>query len=152
MLACSIPSGTQQYDQRTYQHHAVPHTTSDLLYKNTLYGTSKTVFSGLILVDRKSHYTDAYQTCRNLMMSDTSEANSMPGLEINADQVKCSHGSTSASISDEEIFYLCARGIPPQMARQLIASGFSIEAVSRIQNKELEELVTEAIERKFQAL
>lgn len=152
MLACSIPSGTQQYDQRTYQHHAVPHTTSDLLYKNTLYGTSKTVFSGLILVDREAHYTDAYQTCRNLMMSDTSEANSMPGLEINADQVKCSHGSTSASISDEEIFYLCARGIPPQMARQLIASGFSIEAVSRIQNKELEELVAEAIERKFQVL
>jgi len=149
MLSCSIPSGTQQYDQRTYQHHASPHTDSDLLYKNTLYGTSKTVFSGLILVDEGAHYTDAYQTCRNLLMEDTAEANSMPGLEINADQVKCSHGSTSASISDEEIYYLCARGIPPQQARRLIANGFSTEVIERLRNERLEEVVLEAIERKF---
>lgn len=152
MLACSIPSGTQQYDQRTYQHHAAPHTNSDLLYKNTLYGTSRTVFSGLILVDEGAHYTDAYQTCRNLMMEDTAEANSMPGLEINADQVKCSHGSTSASISDEEIFYLRARGITPQKARRLIANGFSIEAVERIGNDRIEELVIESIDRKFASI
>ena len=149
MLSCSIPSGTQQYDQRTYQHHASPYTNSDLLYKNTLYDTSKTVFSGLILVDEGAHYTDAYQTCRNLLMEDATEANSMPGLEINADQVKCSHGSTSASISDEEIYYLCARGIPPQQARRLIANGFSTEVVERLSNEKLEEIVLEAIERKF---
>jgi Fe-S cluster assembly protein SufD len=148
MLSCSIPSGTQQYDQRTYQHHAAAHTNSDLLYKNTLYGNSKTVFSGLILVDEGAHYTDAYQTCRNLMMDDTTEANSMPGLEINADQVKCSHGSTSATISDEEIFYLCARGIPPREARRLIAHGFSVEAVEKLGNEKLEEAILEAIERK----
>ncbi len=152
MLACSIPSGTQQYDQRTYQHHAAPHTNSDLLYKNTLYGTSRTVFSGLILVDEGAHYTDAYQTCRNLMMEDTAEANSMPGLEINADQVKCSHGSTSSSISDEEIFYLRARGISPQKARRLIANGFSVEAVDRIGNDRIEELVIAAIDRKFASI
>ena len=152
MLSCSIPTGTQQYDQRTYQHHAAPHTNSDLLYKNTLYGTSRTVFSGLILVDQGAHYTDAYQTCRNLMMEDTAEANSMPGLEINADQVKCSHGSTSASISDEEIFYLRARGIQPQKARRLIANGFSTEAVERMRNDRLEELVIEAIDRKFASI
>lgn len=152
MLACSIPSGTQQYDQRTYQHHAAPHTNSDLLYKNTLYGTSRTVFSGLILVDEGAHYTDAYQTCRNLMMEDTAEANSMPGLEINADQVKCSHGSTSSSISDEEIFYLRARGISPQKARRLIANGFSVEAVDRIGNQRIEELVIAAIDRKFASI
>jgi len=149
MLSCSIPSETQQYDQRTYQHHAAPHTNSDLLYKNTLYGTSRTVFSGLILVDEGAHYTDAYQTCRNLLMEETAEANSMPGLEINADQVKCSHGSTSASISDDEIFYLRARGIPPQKARRLIAHGFSLEAVERMRNDRLEEAVIEAIDRKF---
>ncbi|MCP5536795.1 MAG: Fe-S cluster assembly protein SufD [Akkermansiaceae bacterium] len=149
MLSCSIPCGTQQYDQRTYQHHAAPRTNSDLLYKNTLYGTSRTVFSGLILVDEGAHYTDAYQTCRNLMMEDTAEANSMPGLEINADQVKCSHGSTSSSISDDEIFYLCARGIPPRKARRLIANGFSVEAVERLRNERLEEAVVEAIDRKF---
>lgn len=152
MLSCSLPSGTQQFDQRTYQHHASPHTNSDLLYKNTLYGTSKTIFSGLILVDEGSHYTDAYQTCRNLLMEDTAEANSMPGLEINADQVKCSHGSTSASISDEEIFYLRARGIPPQKARQLIANGFSVEVIERLKNERLEEAVLEAVERKVATL
>ncbi|MBT8037216.1 MAG: Fe-S cluster assembly protein SufD [Verrucomicrobiae bacterium] len=152
MLSCSIPTGTQQYDQRTYQHHAAPHTNSDLLYKNTLFGTSKTIFSGLILVDQGAHYTDAYQTCRNLMMEDTAEANSMPGLEINADQVKCSHGSTSASISDEEIFYLRARGIAPRQARRLIANGFSVEAVERIRQERLEELVLAAIDRKFSTI
>ena len=152
MLSCSIPAGTQQYDQRTYQHHAAPHTNSDLLYKNTLYGNSKTVFSGLILVDEGAHYTDAYQTCRNLLMEDTAEANSMPGLEINADQVKCSHGSTSATISDEEIFYLRARGIPPRKARRLIARGFSVEAVEKLGNEVLEEAILEAIERKFAVL
>lgn len=149
MLACSIPSDTQQFDQRTYQHHAAPHTNSDLLYKNTLYGNSKTVFSGLILVDEGAHYTDAYQTCRNLLMEDTAEANSMPGLEINADQVKCSHGSTSASISDEEIFYLRTRGIPPRKARRLIARGFSAEAIERLNNEVLEQAILEAVERKF---
>ncbi len=152
MLSCSIPSGTQQYDQRTYQHHAAPHTNSDLLYKNTLYGTSRTIFSGLILVDEGAHYTDAYQTCRNLLMEDTAEANSMPGLEINADQVKCSHGSTSASISDDEIFYLRARGIQPQRARRLIANGFSVEVVERMRNEPLEKAVIEAIDRKFASI
>ena len=152
MLSCSISSETQQYDQRTYQHHAAPHTNSDLLYKNTLYGFSKTVFSGLILVDEGAHYTDAYQTCRNLMMEDTVEANSMPGLEINADQVKCSHGTTASSIDDEEIFYLCARGIPPRQARRLIARGFSVEAVAKMRDSRMEEFVLEAIERKFATL
>lgn len=149
MLSCSIPSGSQQYDQRTYQHHAAAHTNSDLLYKNTLYGNSRTVFSGLILVDEGAHYTDAYQTCRNLLMDETTEANSMPGLEINADQVKCSHGSTSATISDEEIFYLRARGIPPHKARRLIAKGFSVEVVQRLKHESLQQRVLEAVDSKF---
>lgn len=149
MLSCSIPSGSQQYDQRTFQEHAAPHTTSNLLYKNTLYGTAKTVFAGLIKVDDGAHYTDSYQTCRNLLMEETTEANSMPGLEINADQVKCSHGSTAASVSDDEIFYLCARGVPPVQARRLIAHGFSVEVIERIGNERLEELVLEAVDRKF---
>lgn len=152
MLSCSIPSGTQQFDQRTYQHHASPHTNSDLLYKNTLYGNSKTVFSGIIFVDEEAHYTDSYQTCRNLMMSDTVEANSMPGLQINADQVKCSHGSTASSIDDEEIYYLCARGIPPRQARRLIAMGFSTEVIERLRNDRLEEVIMAAVERKFSTI
>lgn len=149
MLSVSIPSHEQEYDQRTFQHHVSEGAYSDLLYKNSLYDRSRTVFSGLIFVDEGAHHTDAYQTCRNLLMSDDAESNSMPGLEINADQVKCSHGSTSSQISDEEIFYLRARGIDPVNARQLIARGFSVEVVERLKDDATEELVLRFIDGKF---
>jgi Fe-S cluster assembly protein SufD len=149
MLSVSIPAREQEYDQRTFQHHVSPGAYSDLLYKNSLYDHSRTIFSGLIFVDEGAHHTDAYQTCRNLLMSDTCEANSMPGLEINADQVKCSHGSTSSQISDEEIFYLRARGIDPVRARQLIARGFSVEVVERLNDEATEALVLSFIDDKF---
>ncbi len=150
MLSVSIPAHEQEYDQRTFQHHVSEGAYSDLLYKNSLYDDSRTIFSGLIFVDENAHHTDAYQTCRNLLMSDTCEANSMPGLEINADQVKCSHGSTSSQISDEEIFYLRARGIDPVNARQLIARGFSVDVVERLKNDAVEELVLKFIDDKFE--
>jgi Fe-S cluster assembly protein SufD len=73
----------------------------------------------------------------------------MPGLEIDADQVKCSHGSTSGTISDEEIFYLRARGIAPAQARQLIARGFSVDVLERLKNEEVEALVLKFIDEKF---
>lgn len=149
MLAVSIPAREQEYDQRTFQHHVSEGAYSDLLYKNSLYDNSRTIFSGLIFVDKDAHHTDAYQTCRNLLMSDTCEANSMPGLEINADQVKCSHGSTSSQIHDDEIFYLRARGIDPVRARQLIARGFSVEVVERLGDEATEELVLSFIDAKF---
>jgi Fe-S cluster assembly protein SufD len=152
MLSVSIPSGDQEYDQRTFQHHLAEGTYSDLLYKNTLYQEARTIFSGLIFVGQGAHHTDAYQKCRNLLMSDTCEANSMPGLEINADQVKCSHGSTSSQISDEEIFYLRARGIDPARARQLIARGFSVEVVERLGNEEIEGLVLEFVDQKLRRI
>jgi Fe-S cluster assembly protein SufD len=152
MLSVSIPAHEQEYDQRTFQHHVSEGAYSDLLYKNSLYDNSRTIFSGLIFVDENAHHTDAYQTCRNLLMSDTCEANSMPGLEINADQVKCSHGSTSSQISDEEIFYLRARGIDPVNARQLIARGFSVDVVDRLKNDAVEELVLTFIDEKFSSI
>lgn len=149
MLSVSIPSHEQEYDQRTFQHHVSEGAYSDLLYKNSLYDEARTIFSGLIFVDENAHHTDAYQTCRNLLMSDTCEANSMPGLEINADQVKCSHGSTSSQISDEEIFYLRARGINPGTSRQLIARGFSVDVVERLKDNATEELVLRFVDEKF---
>jgi len=149
MLSVSVPAREQEYDQRTFQHHVSEGAYSDLLYKNSLYDNSKTIFSGLIFVDEGAHHTDAYQTCRNLLMSDSCEANSMPGLEINADQVKCSHGSTSSQIHDEEIFYLQARGIDPISARQLIARGFSVEVVARLNDAAAEELILRFIDDKF---
>jgi Fe-S cluster assembly protein SufD len=149
MLSVSIPDHEQEYDQRTFQHHVSEGAYSDLLYKNILYGHTKTIFSGLISVDENAHHTDAYQTCRNLLMTDDCESNSMPGLEINADQVKCSHGSTSSQVSEEEIFYLQARGIDPDRARQLIARGFSVEAVERLGDEATEALILDFIDAKF---
>ena len=149
MLSVSIPARSQEYDQRTFQHHVSPGAYSDLLYKNSLYDKSRTIFSGLIFVDEGAHRTDAYQTCRNLFMSGDAEANSMPGLEINADDVKCSHGSTSAQISDEEIFYLQARGIDPVRARQLIARGFSVEVIEKLGDEKVEEVVLRYLDDKF---
>ncbi len=152
MLSLNIASGTQEYDQRTFQSHEAAHTYSDLLYKNTSYGKAKTTFSGLISVDDGAHFTDAYQTCRNLLMDDTTEANSMPGLQINADNVKCSHGSTVSAISDEEIFYLQARGIHAVSARQLIARGFNIEVIEKIEDEKIEELMLKYVDQKFSSV
>ncbi|MGJ8695709.1 MAG: Fe-S cluster assembly protein SufD [Verrucomicrobiaceae bacterium] len=152
ILSVALPTTGQEYDQRTFQHHGARDTYSDLLFKNTLFGKAKTIFSGLIFVDEGAHGTDAYQTCRNLMMTDDCEANSMPGLEINADDVKCSHGSTSARVSDEEIFYLQARGIDAKSARNLVAKGFSVEAIEKLEDEQLEALALEVVERKFAAI
>lgn len=149
ILSVALPTTGQEYDQRTFQHHGARNTYSDLLFKNTLFGKAKTIFSGLIFVDEGAHGTDAYQTCRNLMMTDECEANSMPGLEINADDVKCSHGSTSARVSDEEIFYLMARGITSKDARSLVAQGFSVEAIEKLEDEKLEELALKVVEKKF---
>ena len=149
MLSVSVPAREQEYDQRTFQHHVSPGAYSDLLYKNSLYDESRTIFSGLIFVDEGAHRTDAYQTCRNLFMSDEAEANSMPGLEINADDVMCSHGSTSSQISDDVIFYLRARGIVPGRARQLIARGFSVEVIERLGDEKVVEMVLRFLDDNF---
>lgn len=152
LLSASIPGNGQEFDQRTYQVHKARHTTSDLLYKNALYDKSRTIFSGLIIVAEGAHHTDAYQTCRNLLLSTEAEANSLPGLEINADQVKCSHGSTSGQIEREELFYLLARGIPEKLARKLITAGFLEEVFERFGHEAVRELADEVMEEKFRQL
>ncbi len=98
MLAATVSDANQEFDQRTLQDHIEPHTTSDLLYKNSLSDTAKTIFAGLIRVQPEAQHTDAYQKVRNLMLSDEAEANSMPGLEILADEVRCTHGATSGHV------------------------------------------------------
>lgn len=149
MLGVSLPYGDQVVDMRTLQNHLAPHTFSDLLYKNALYDKSKTIFAGLIQVEEGAHYTDAYQKCRNLLNSDEAEASSMPGLEINADQVKCSHGATSAPISEDELFYLKARGIPDGASRKLIATGFIEDTIAKLENEALIADLDRRIEAKF---
>jgi Fe-S cluster assembly protein SufD len=145
MLAVSIAGADQEFDQRTLQDHLQPNTTSDLLYKNALSNNARTVFSGLIKVERGAHRTDAYQKVRNLLLSDESEANSMPGLEILADDVRCTHGATSGQVEPEELFYLQSRGIPELKAKGLIVNGFLNEVVDRLSNKEIKAYLHEQI-------
>ena len=152
IFSANLANGSQEYDQRTLQSHEAQHTTSDLLFKNALYDESRTIFSGLIQVQPGAHNTDSFQTCHNMLGSDKAEANSMPGLEIDADQVKCSHGSTSGRISDEEIFYLQARGIPADAARQMISLGFMNESISRLNGEELKDHLFHRVRRKFATL
>ncbi|MBV9010298.1 MAG: Fe-S cluster assembly protein SufD [Verrucomicrobia bacterium] len=147
MLAIGIATGRREFDARTLQDHECPHTTSDLLYKNALNDSARTTFGGLIRVEPHAHFTDAYQTVRNLLLSDDAEANSMPGLEILADNVKCSHGATSGQIDEEEMFYLLARGIPPNVARQLVTAGFLDEAIARLSHEQIGEYLRRSIAR-----
>jgi len=135
MLAVSIAGADQEFDQRTLQDHLQPNTTSDLLYKNALSDNARTVFSGLIKVERGAHRTDAYQKVRNLLLSEEAEANSMPGLEILADDVRCTHGATSGQVEPEELFYLLSRGIPQLKAKGLIVNGFLNEVVDRLSSE-----------------
>jgi len=152
MLAVNLATGDEEYDLRTLQLHEAEHTTSDLLYKNALYDRARTIFSGLIMVGETAHHTDAFQTCNNLIGSDEAEANAMPGLEINADQVKCSHGSTSGQISDEEVFYLRARGIDSEQARRMITFGFLNAVLEKISREGLRERLNDKLRRKFDSL
>ena len=149
MLAATVADTTQEFDQRTYQDHVEPHTTSDLLYKNALSDTAKTIFAGLIRVETKAQHTDAYQKVRNLMLSDEAEANSMPGLEILADEVRCTHGATAGYIDAEELFYLLARGIDKKSAQELIVQGFLHEVLERLPDASVTPKLSALIAEKF---
>lgn len=152
MLSLAVAEGVQEMDCRTRQIHHQPHTFSNLLYKNVLFDQARTIFSGLIFVEDGAHFTDAYQTCRNLLLSEEAEANALPGLEINADQVKCSHGSTSGPLREEEIYYLRSRGIHEADARHLLAFGFCAEVIEKLGNAELESVLLTMVEEKFRRL
>ena len=137
MLALTVAREEQEFDQRTLQIHQAPNTKSDLLYKNALLDRARTIFSGLIVVDPDAQKTDAYQSNRNLMLSEEAEANSLPGLEIQANDVRCTHGATSSRIDPEQEFYLQSRGIAKAAADELLTFGFFEEVLARLDNEPL---------------
>ena len=149
LLAVSVADGDQEFDARTLQDHVSPHTASDLLYKNALDDRARCTFGGLIRVEPNAHFTDAYQKVRNLLLSNDSEANSMPGLEILADNVRCTHGATSGQINEDEFFYLLARGIPVKVAQRLLVSGFLNEVIQRLDQPAITAHLHRLIEEKF---
>lgn len=145
MLALTIAQEAQEFDQRTLQTHQAPHTSSNLLYKNALLDRARTIFSGLIVVEPDAQKTDAYQSNRNLMLSDEAEANSLPGLEIQANDVRCTHGATTGRIDPEQEFYLESRGIRKDLADELLVFGFFEEVLGRIENEPLHDALRELI-------
>lgn len=122
-------SGKQMLDQHTKQIHRIKSASSNLLYKNVVDDSATSVFSGNILVQPGAHHTDAYQANRNMLLSEQATAHSLPGLEILADHVRCSHGCASAPMDEDELFYLLSRGIPRHEAQCLVADGFLDDAI-----------------------
>ncbi len=123
--------GRQVLDQHTRQLHSWGGAKSDLLYKNVVDGHATAIFAGNIYVAPGAHDTDAYQSNRNMLLNEDATIHSLPGLEILADRVRCSHGSASAPMDEEQLFYMTSRGIPRHDAQLLVAEGFVLDAIER---------------------
>lgn len=124
--------GKQHLDHDTQQNHLARNTTSDLLYKGALVGESRSVWQGMIYVSKEASKTDGYQANRNLLLDRRSRADSIPGLEILTDDVRCSHGATVGKIDPDELFYLESRGLPEKDAERLVVEGFFDPIMQRI--------------------
>jgi Fe-S cluster assembly protein SufD len=124
--------GSQHLDHDTQQNHLAPNTTSDLLFKGALKGKSRSVWQGMIYVAPGAQKTDGYQANRNLVLDDRARADSIPGLEILADDVRCTHGATVGKLEQEPLFYLKSRGIPQDEAERLVVEGFFDPIFQRI--------------------
>jgi Fe-S cluster assembly protein SufD len=151
MYSLTVAEETQEFDQRTFQTHNAGNSISDLLYKNALLGNSRTIFSGLIKVAEGAQQTDAYQTNRNLLLDPTAEANALPGLEILANDVKCSHGATTGNVDADELFYMMQRGISKRDAMKLMVFGFFEEVIEKVDSDELADNLRELIRNKFES-
>jgi len=151
MLGVYFASGNQHLDHHTLQDHLAPHTTSDLLFKGAVKDTARTLYSGLIRVRPIAQRTDAYQNNRNLLLSEDARADSIPQLEIEANDVRCTHGATAGPIDQEEVFYLQARGLPRADAESLIVSGFFQPVIDRIPVTSVRDRLHKAIGAKLGA-
>jgi Fe-S cluster assembly protein SufD len=141
--------GRQHLSYHTLQHHEQPNCKSDLLYKGALQDEARVVWRGMIRVDREAQKTDAYQRDDNLMLSDGSRADSIPGLEIEADDVRCTHGATAGRVDEQQIFYARSRGFTRKEAIRLIVAGFFQQVFDRIEIESVREALGEAIGRRI---
>jgi len=137
--------GRQHLVYNTLQHHAAPACKSDLLYKGALQDRSRLVWRGMIKVDKAAQKTDGYQRNDNLMLSNESRADSIPGLEIEADDVRCTHGATSGRVDAEQVFYAQARGLTADEAARLVVTGFFQQVFDRITIPEVREALARAV-------
>ncbi len=149
MYSINPVEGTREIDQRTFQEHVAPNATSNLLYLNALDDKSRTIFAGLIKVQPGASGTDAYQKVKNLILSHEADPNSMPGLEILNNDVRCSHGATSGPVNEEELFYMQARGIGRDAGRRLIVNGFFNALLENLENPALREHLAGALAKRL---
>jgi Fe-S cluster assembly protein SufD len=131
-VALYFAGGHQMHDFRTIQDHAAPHTTSDLLFKGAVQDISKSVYTGLIRIRENAKGSNAFQTNRNLTLSEGAWAESVPNLDIETNDVKCSHASTVGPIDEDQRFYLESRGVRPEVAERLVVLGFFDEVLEQL--------------------
>ena len=148
LFSLTVTDGEQEADQRTVQRHVAPNASSNLLFKNVLLDRSRTIFGGSIVVAPEAQQTSAVQSNRNLILSPEAESHSLPGLEIDANDVWCSHGATNGTLDADQLFYLRQRGIPEAEARALLIQGFFEEVLSEIESAELADILREALAAK----
>jgi Fe-S cluster assembly protein SufD len=141
--------GDQHLDYDTFQEHIAPDTTSDFAFKGALRDTSSAVWRGMIRVEKDAQKTNAYQENRNLLLSKTAHADSIPGLEILANDVRCTHGATLGQVDREQLFYLMARGLSRQEAERLIVRGFFQDVLDRIELEPVREALGAALEARI---
>ena len=141
--------GEQHLDYDTFQEHIAPNTESDFAFKGALRDHATAVWRGMIRVEEGAQKTNAYQECRNLMLSPTTHAVPIPGLEILANDVRCTHGATVGRVDREQLFYLMARGLPRPEAERLIVRGFFQDVLDRIELEPVREAVTSALEARI---
>jgi Fe-S cluster assembly protein SufD len=144
--------GAQHLDYDSQQNHLAPNTTSDLLFKGALIDASRVVWQGMIYVAPGAMKTDGYQANRNLVLSKNARADSIPGLEILADDVRCTHGATVGKIDQDQVFYLESRGIPTAEAERLIVEGFFDPIMQRIPFEGVRDRFQNSIKQKMEAL
>ena len=142
-------TGKQHLAYFTRQDHRAPNTTSDLLYKNGLKDRSRIVWKGMIAVEKEAQRTDAYQKNDSLILSDAARADSIPGLEIEANDVRCTHGATAGKVDEEMIFLCQAHGIPRETAVRLIVEGFFANVYDRITVEPVRETLRQAVASKL---
>jgi Fe-S cluster assembly protein SufD len=149
LLAVYFGDGTQMHDFRTMQDHDAPKTSSDLLFKGAVEDTARSVYTGLIRVKHGAAGTKAFQTNRNLVLSDGASANSVPNLEIEENDVSCSHASAVGPIDKDQRYYLEARGVPTEVAERLIVLGFFDDVLDRVPVPGLRGPLRTAVEAKL---
>jgi Fe-S cluster assembly protein SufD len=147
MLGVYFGDGDQHIDHRSIQDHVGSRTASELLYKGAMRDRSNAIYTGTVIIEQGAHRCDAYQTNRNILLSETSRAHSVPNLEIlTNDPTRCGHAASVGPVGEDEVFYLMSRGIPRQEAERLIVFGFFQEVLDRVGIPEIRDGLVSAIE------